>query len=151
MHCPGRQMQQGVCHRAGTPVVPRQRAVPSLTRQNKCASREDLPRSAVNQTTRQPAQKTYSSISIGLMLAYNLLPVRKLKTGIFARFLARDAPSGERGNCTGAPADHLTGFDAPPIKTIPEARPRRPHPRFPFKVFQLLAVNHLTAVSPMQP
>jgi hypothetical protein len=77
--------------------------------------------------------KSDSSDLDRLMLAYNLLPICKLKIGIFARFLADASPAAWRGDRTGSPADWPTGLNAPPIKTLPGSRPAVSVGDFPSK------------------
>ena len=57
----------------------------ALARENKCSSHKDLPGSAVSQTVSSGVAKIDSSDLNRLMRAYNCLPIRKLRIGIFAR------------------------------------------------------------------
>jgi hypothetical protein len=85
MRCPGRHLQQGVCHRAGRLVMPCLHWSQRLPRENKCSSRKDLSGSAVSQTVSSGGPKIDSSDLEAHKLAYNLVPIRKLRIGIFAR------------------------------------------------------------------
>jgi hypothetical protein len=79
------------------------------------------------------------------------MPICKLEIGTFTRNFHRLNPATSQRVRPGGLAERLRGLNAAQIRTLPNARPAVSPPLFPFKVFQPLAVNHLTAVSPMQP
>jgi hypothetical protein len=85
MRCPGRQSQQSVCHRAGRLVMPRLHWSQRVPWENKCSLRKDLSGSAVSQTVSADGSKIDSSNLNARKLAYNLVPIRKLRIGMFAR------------------------------------------------------------------
>lgn len=123
----------------------------ALARGNKCASIKDFSRPAVNQAVSHLAGKTIRLISQPADPYLQLIADRKAGTGIFARFFAGRPVWGQAADQTGLPSRPPYTLARTANKDAAGASCCSAHRLFPFKVFRPLAVNHLTAVSPMQP